>query len=390
MDRTNATNGFGRGRMIALVGVVAALLLAPGRAGVAGEMKEYQTRYYVIYSDHDIDMVKEAAARITSMAEEYHERTKDFAGQIKKRLPFYLYSTQEDYVAAGGMGAGMFAGNRLMAFLPKGVGAAGWHVVQHEGFHQFVAQVIRGGMPIWANEGLAEYFGEGIWTGDAFVTGVIPEKRLARVKALIADNKLRSFPQMLTMTNFQWTNDLDVRNYDQAWSVVHFLVNADGGKYRKAFGAFLGDVSAGQPASPAFDNRFGTDTKAFEDKYRAWWSSLPEGSTADTYTVAVCQTLMSFLARSQVAGQKFKDVQEFFDLAKADQLQCPKDQWLPPSLLHASLDSSERLKTWSIVGAGPRSKLVLTAPDGTVFTTEYTLNASKDFKVKVDIKHPPK
>jgi hypothetical protein len=277
-----------------------------------------------------------------------------------------------------------------MAYVPPGAGALGWHVVQHEGFHQFVAQVIRGNMPIWANEGLAEYFGEGIWTGDAFVTGVIPDQRFARVKALIQDNKLRPFGQMLTLTSFQWRKDLDVRNYDQAWSVVHFLVNADDGKYRKLFGAFLGDVSAGEPASVAFAQRFGDDTKAFEDKYVAWWTSLPEGSTAETYTVAVCQILMSFLARSQVAGQKFKDVQEFFDLAKGDQLQCPKDQWLPPSLLKAALASSERRKTWSIAGAVPRTKLVLTAPDGTVFTTEYTQDASKDFKVKVDIKHPRK
>jgi hypothetical protein len=54
----------------------------------------------------------------------------------------------------------MFAGDRLMAYVPAGASALGWHVVQHEGFHQFVAQVIRGDMPIWANEGLAEYFGE--------------------------------------------------------------------------------------------------------------------------------------------------------------------------------------------------------------------------------------
>ena len=34
-------------------------------------------------------------------------------------------------------------------------------------------------MPTWLNEGLAEYFGEGIFTGDGFVTGVISPERLA-------------------------------------------------------------------------------------------------------------------------------------------------------------------------------------------------------------------
>jgi len=389
MDGAKGSTGIRLLRVIAVACVAAAVLLVPSRAGVAGEMKEYQTRYYVIYSDHDTDMVKEATARITAMAEEYHERTKDFAGQITKRLAFYLYSTQEDYVRAGGQGEGMFDGHRLMACVPKG-SVMGWHVVQHEGFHQFVHQVIRGTLSMWANEGLAEYFGEGIWTGDAFVTGVIPDGRLARVQALIRDKKLRSFAQMLTFTNLQWNSQLDIRNYDQAWSMVQFLVHGDDGKYRKPFGAFLGDVSGGQPAAVAFAQRFGDDSKAFEEKYRAWWTSLPEGSTAETYTLAVCQTLMSFLARAQVAGQKFKDVQEFFDLAKADQLQCPKDQWLPPSLLKSVLAVSGRLKTWSIAGAAPRSKLVLTTPEGVVFTAEYTQDRNKDFQVKVQIKHPPK
>ena len=46
------------------------------------------------------------------------------------------------------------------------------------------------------------------------MTGVIPDKRFARGRALIKDIKLRSFAQMLTLTNFQWKNDLDIRNYD--------------------------------------------------------------------------------------------------------------------------------------------------------------------------------
>ena len=35
------------------------------------------------------------------------------------------------------------------------VGSRTWHVVQHEGFHQFVFAVIRGEIPTWVNEGLA-------------------------------------------------------------------------------------------------------------------------------------------------------------------------------------------------------------------------------------------
>lgn len=56
------------------------------------KLKLYKTRYYVIHSDLDLDTVREAAVRLTAMAEEYHQRTKGFSGTIRKRFPFYLFA----------------------------------------------------------------------------------------------------------------------------------------------------------------------------------------------------------------------------------------------------------------------------------------------------------
>ena len=61
-----------------------------------------------------------------------------------------------------------------------------WHTVQHEGFHQFAHVVIRGDLPIWVNEGLAEYFGEAVFTGDGFVSGVIPPTAMTGIRRLPA------------------------------------------------------------------------------------------------------------------------------------------------------------------------------------------------------------
>jgi hypothetical protein len=49
--------------------------------------------------------------------------------------------------------------------------------------------VIGGELPIWVNEGMAEYFGEGIFTGDGFITGVIPPKRLRMIKETSSSKK---------------------------------------------------------------------------------------------------------------------------------------------------------------------------------------------------------
>ena len=52
-----------------------------------------------------------------------------------------------------------------MAFAGEHITAYTWHTVQHEGFHQFAHAVIGGDIPTWLNEGLAEYFGEALFTG---------------------------------------------------------------------------------------------------------------------------------------------------------------------------------------------------------------------------------
>ena len=68
-----------------LLAVAAALVAGSAAAdepGPGAKMQEYRTRYYVIHTDLDIDAVREAAVRMTSMAEEYHHRTQGFSGVI--------------------------------------------------------------------------------------------------------------------------------------------------------------------------------------------------------------------------------------------------------------------------------------------------------------------
>ncbi|MDQ3440250.1 MAG: hypothetical protein M3478_07860, partial [Planctomycetota bacterium] len=143
-------------------------LLLISVASVSGQTKPalraYETRYYTIHTDLGRDAAREAELRMTRMAEEYRRRTSDFSGEIRKKLPFYLFKREADYHAAGGTPntAGEYNPNTLtlMAFAgDDGPNLQTWHAVQHEGFHQFADQVIGRGLPIWANEGLAEYFG---------------------------------------------------------------------------------------------------------------------------------------------------------------------------------------------------------------------------------------
>lgn len=328
--------------------IVVALAAGPASAQNP-RLKTYQTKYYVIYSDLDESVVRDAEHRITAMAEEYHARTKSFAGAITKKLPFYLFSKPEDYYAAGGMqgSAGVFNGKQLMAIFSEKMGDDVWRVVQHEGFHQFVHAVIGGDMPIWVNEGLAEYFGESIFTGDGYVTGVILPGRLARLRLWISKGHAASISDMMNMAHETWNTRLTIVDYDQAWSMVYFLAHGGNGRYQKPLNEFIRKVSRGTAPREAWNATFGSGTREFERQWKEYWTSLDPNPTADKYAEATVATMTSYFARAFSQKQFFTTPDEFFKAAAAGQLRANKSDWLPSSLLERELPRAEKLGRWT-------------------------------------------
>lgn len=382
---------------------------------IAGKppLQRYETDYYIIFTDQDANMVREASARMKVMAEEYYRRTKAFGGVINKKFPFYLYSDPNDYYAAegpkGSAGVYIHAGSngRLMAMAPS-TGGYVWHVVQHEAFHQFVHMIMGGKLPIWQNEGLAEYFAEASWTGDGLVTGVIPwnpkhgSHRMADVKESIKDNKFMPFKKFFDVTPREWNSKVEDANssshayYDQAWSMVQFFVHADEGKYRNAYGEFIADLARGTSPHMAYANRFGRDGEAIEKRYRQWWLEMKDDAPLETFAQATVATLTSFMARAYGAKIKFESADDFFKAGEEGKLYVdPRTRpklWLPPSLLNRALAGASWLKEWSIQ-TSPKGvpKLVLKLSDGKTFTGSF--NAEKLFtdrppEVTVKIESP--
>lgn len=388
----------GSGRTILRLAIPTAVLACAAGASadippeVAEKLQTYKTPYYVLHTDLPIEKVREAAVRITAMAEEYHRRTCRFAGTVRRRLPFYLFSEAEDYHAAGGLrgSAGRYMGGRgLMAVAREG---RTWEVVQHEGFHQFAHRAIGGRLPIWVNEGLAEYFGHGIWTGDGFVTGVIPPRRLRRVRRRIRRGEMLPLDDLLTMTSETWSAELSGRNYDQAWSVVHFLVHAEDGKYRPALGAFLRDLSRGRGYRQAFAARFGRDVDAFEETWKQWWLRLGDHPTEGRYIGALVETLTSYLARAQILRLKLATAEDFFAAAREGKIAIDARRrpryWLPESLLRDALAEARKHEGWSLDTSGGLPKLVLSRPDGTEYVGKF-LPLRGNPRIRVEKHTPP-
>jgi hypothetical protein len=363
----------------------------------AAELRRYDTRYYELYTDLDADGVREATLRMTRMAEEYYARTREFAGTIHQKFPFYLYSKADDYYAAGGPpgSAGVFMVDgdeqKLMAIAGRKTNGSTWHTVQHEGFHQFAYAVIGGELPVWANEGLAEYFGESIFTGDGFITGVIPPWRLENIKREFADNEFHSIHDMMLMTSAKWRKELSAANYDQAWTMVHFLVYGDGGRYQSAFVAFMRRVGRGEAWDKAWLATLGPADE-FEPRWKAWWLGLPPDPTPTLYAQATTAMLTSFLGRCTASHQKFPSFDAFTTAASQESgLKIAEVDWLPPSLLQSGLRSAGEAGTWSIDDApGKLPTIVDEMGDGTRVVGSFTLRGGHVAAVTTDVDALPR
>jgi hypothetical protein len=382
-----------RNRVFGL-GMLAVLLAAPAPAQL--ELTTHQTRYYVLHTNVEPDRVREISRRLTFMAEEYHQRTRGFAGTVRERLPVYVVRTPQGFTALTGMPstAGMFTGDRLIVLAGEQISPRTWHIVQHEGFHQFAHAAIGRGLPIWANEGLAEYFGEGIYTGDDFYTGFIPPERLARIRKGIQEGELRSLRRMMRLAHETWNAEIGLKNrqaghnYDQAWSMIHFLAHAKNGRYQNAFGRFLKAISDGQAWEQAWLRCFGNNVDAFQQRWEEYWLSLPNNPTAELYAETTVATLTSFFARAFSQRQHFDTFEEFVAAAEASELKAHKEDWLPPALLAGALTKLPEAGTWSLQRRPGKRLLVCEREDGTILEGRFKIRNRRVKSVSVNVKSP--
>jgi hypothetical protein len=354
------------------------------KGDIRAGLKTYDSPYYTVHSDLEKDRVQEALLRMTRMAEEYHARTKDFSGVIRHKFPFYLFTEADDYHAAGGMAgsAGVFIvrGNeaRLMAIAGKRDTKFTWHVVQHEGFHQFAHAVIGGDLPIWVNEGLAEYFGEGIFTGDGYVTGVVSPTRAKRIKHSIENKRFKSIQDMMLLTHQRWNAEMNPSNYDMAWSMTHFLAHGENGKYQGAFAQFVRDIGRNRPWDKAWEANFGS-ADGFEKKWSDYWLKLDPLVTKDLYVKAAVSAMTSFLGRAVTQKQSFDNLDEFMRVAKGGTLKIPDTDWLPPSLIASMLNLREQLgdEIKYEMSKDPKAppQITATLPDSTRIVATYNRTA---------------
>jgi hypothetical protein len=245
---------------------------------------ERKMGHYWVKTDLDAETAIELAKHLNLMYEEFSRRLASLPQRAPQKLNVLIFRDRRDYLEVLRLRYGVDGrGSGGMFFVtPTGAGLAFWvedlpkrrvhHVIQHEGFHQFAYSRFGNDLSPWLNEGLAEFFGASVLVGRSLILGQSTPRVLDSVQEAIELGEYVPFARMLRMTSEQWQRSLHDGSasllYNQSWSMVHFLVYGDGGRYVSAFEQYLRLLNSGVMAEEAFVRVFGADVQSFEERWK--------------------------------------------------------------------------------------------------------------------------
>lgn len=272
-------------------------------------MITFRSRRYQVTTDLDRADAEDIARHMDRVYDEYDRRFASFGVKASKSFTLYLFRRNADYIdflRRDGVNAantgGIFyvgpEGDGLATFVEGQTRESLLHTLRHEGFHQFAWARIGRNLPPWANEGIAEYFGNARETRVRFLLGRVDDATLAGLQRAIEGGRSIPFSKLLTMSSTEWgtrvaSGDGDAGLlYDQSWSIVHFLIEGDRGRYAGMFSEYLRCIASGMTHRQAFEKSFGTRD---ESEFEAAWKRHVSALEPDPLSTASLR--LTFLAR---------------------------------------------------------------------------------------------
>lgn len=289
------------------------------RSADAQELTRFETRNYIIQTDMPSNDLKPFAKHMDAVFNEYKRRFVSSGigrdrGRGKESL--FLFGKRKAYVSYM-HSLGIQAENSGGMFFARNgqAGLATWvynkprretiQTLQHEGFHQFAYRFIGPELPLWVNEGLAVYYEQAHLIKGKFKLGIAEPHRIAHIQKGIDQKQHFPINEIIGITSDQWFANMGdpikgSMQYTQSWSICHFLIHGNKGRYQKAFNRYLSMIASGQRSNDAFEKAFKTNNyTALEN---AWKTYVHEELKPDDYSVTIDK--IDFLANASLWLQK--------------------------------------------------------------------------------------
>lgn len=275
----------------AVGGMALCVLLAVSAAAAgereAGRFHEVQTDHYRVYTDLSERFTHLVGQHMEEIYREYERRFEGYDLKEHDRFRVRVFKRQSDYEDAtpaelkGSVGSFISSRRLLAAYMGDHTEERVFKTLYHEGFHQFLWSAVGAKVPLWVNEGFAEYFSEAVWNGRRFSMGRVSGGRVEVIREALGNRQHIPLQELFRMENDGWLANVrggDARlQYAQAWSVVHFLCHAGEGRHRRRLLGYIKMLADGTGRQKAFRSSFGTDMEGFEGAWSRYVSGLQPG-----------------------------------------------------------------------------------------------------------------
>lgn len=153
-----------------------------------------------------------------------------------------------------------------------------FHIIYHEGFHEYLFcyindETIFTEIPIWLNEGMAEYFFAGNFEKRKLNIGM-NTLRLISIKEAVKRNDYVPFQKFFQMSQKEYYDNASVC-YAQGWAVCYFLLTSPNKNYNKIPKELMDSLKDTKSYQKAFLKAFDKiDIYSLENEWKSFVSSL--------------------------------------------------------------------------------------------------------------------
>lgn len=240
----------------------------------AFQLTVYRSHHYLIHTNLSREETVPFGRHMDAVFEQYQRRFTGFLPHDLEAMPLYLLRTREDYIRfmaehdidatnSGGLYFVTHDLRGLATWAESDNRAQTFRVLQHEGFHQFAWKFIGPNLPVWLNEGLAQYFEDAVLVDGRMSTGLASRGRITRMRDAIRGGEARQLRALHAVSGEAWNRALRQRPddaallYAQSWSVVYYLIHGDGGAHQPQLVEYLKLLSQGNGSDEAMLLAFG-------------------------------------------------------------------------------------------------------------------------------------
>jgi hypothetical protein len=231
-------------------------VLAQSGPQIGGQVNGYMNAMLQLYSRYFSNWTIKDGARVVvfSNREDFRAYSRDSVGMTHPSLAGYCHlKTDED-------GNTFF---ELVTYESEQL----WQVLAHEGFHQFIGYELGMEIPVWLNEGMAQYFESCAVKYGRLVPGGLDKTKLAIAQMLIQQKRALSVSELLAMDRPTFYANPNV-TYPMSWALVYYLMQRDGTYYmNNSFRRYLQDLKFSHDSALSFRRRFGRDSAQWQTDF---------------------------------------------------------------------------------------------------------------------------